>query len=132
MTKTEPSENLTMDKAKRRRLEADGWHFGDAEDFLGLTEEERGFVELRLRLSRAVRERREALNLTQQQLAEKLNSSQSRVAKLEAGAPGVSLDLLLRGYYAVGGRLDLAIDTATAGATRPRKSTARAAGLRQG
>src|SRR4051794_38478794 len=103
----------TMDQQKRKRLEADGWRFGDAEDFLELTEEERGFVELRLQLSRAIRQRREALHLTQQQLAEKLKSSQSRVAKLEAGASGVSLDLLLRGYYAVGGRLAILNDTAT-------------------
>ena len=70
-----------------------------------MDEEERAVVELRVHLSRGIRQRREALHLTQQQLAKKLKSSQSRVAKLEAAAPGVSLDLLLRNYYAVGGRV---------------------------
>jgi hypothetical protein len=35
-------------------------------------------------------------------LAKKLKSSQSRVAKMEAADPSVSLDLLLRAYFATG------------------------------
>src|SRR5260370_28389277 len=92
-----------MDKASRGRLEAAGFRVGDAEDFLGLTEEERRLVELRLAASRAVRRRREALGVTQKELAEKLKSSQSRVAKIEAAAADVSLDLLFRPLFAAGG-----------------------------
>ena len=76
------------------------------EDFLGLSEEERRLVELRVAVCRAVRRLRQRRRLTQQQLAAKLKSSQSRVAKLEAGAADVSLDLLFRGLFAVGGNLD--------------------------
>lgn len=94
-----------MDQKKRQALEAAGFRFGDAEDFLGLTEEERRHVELRLAVSRAVRRRRTQRRLTQQQLAAKLKSSQSRVAKLEAGSEDVSLDLMFRGLFAVGGGL---------------------------
>jgi transcriptional regulator with XRE-family HTH domain len=43
--------------------------------------------------------------MTQQQLATRLKSSQSRVAKIEAGARDVSLDLMFRGLFAVGGGL---------------------------
>jgi len=98
-----------MDQEKRKALEAAGFWLGDAEDFLGLTEEERRLVDLRVAVSRTVRRLRQRRHLTQQQLAAKLNSSQSRVAKIEAGAAEVSLDLLFRSLFAVGGRLaDLA------------------------
>ncbi len=94
-----------MDKETRERLEAAGFWIGDAEDFLGLNEEERRLVELRLAASRAVRRRREELGVTQQELARKLKSSQSRIAKVEAAAADVSLDLLFRALFAVGGGL---------------------------
>lgn len=96
---------MSMDRKKRKALEAAGFRVGDAEDFLGLSPEERELVELRLAVSRAVRRLREERHLTQQQLAARLKSSQSRVAKIEAGAADVSLDLLFRGLFAVGGRL---------------------------
>jgi predicted XRE-type DNA-binding protein len=107
-----------MDQAKRRALEADGWRVGDVQDFLGLTDEENRLVELRVSLSRTVRRLREEKHLTQKQLATKLASSQSRVAKLEAGTAGISLDFLFRGLFAVGGSLADVVGTvkaATAG-----------------
>ena len=94
-----------MNPEKRRALEAAGFVFEDAEDFLELTVEERRLVELRLAVSRAVRARREQQHLTQEQVAKKLKSSQSRVAKLEAGSADVSLDLMFRGLFALGGSL---------------------------
>jgi ribosome-binding protein aMBF1 (putative translation factor) len=94
-----------MDKTVRRSLEKAGFRIGDAEDFLDLTAEERQLVALRLSVSRAVRRLREARRLTQQQLAAKIQSSQSRVAKLESASADVSLDLLFRGLFAVGGTL---------------------------
>ena len=59
-------------------------------------------IELRLTLSRDLRERRQARHLTQTQLASRLHSSQSRVAKMEAGDASVSMDLMLRGLFALG------------------------------
>ena len=85
-----------MDEEKQARLEAQGWKVGSTEEFLGLTPEEAAYVELRLRLSDALRELRKKKHLTQVQLAEMLQSSQSRVAKAEAGDESVSLDLLIR------------------------------------
>jgi DNA-binding XRE family transcriptional regulator len=108
-----------MDKAKRKALEAAGFRIGDAEDFLELTDEERSLVDLRLTVSRAVRRKREEQHLTQQQLASKLRSSQSRVAKIEAGAVDVSLDLLFRSLFAVGGKLT---DLALAADSTPREN----------
>jgi predicted XRE-type DNA-binding protein len=91
-----------MDKEKKARLEAHGWRVGSTEEFLGLTPEEAAYVELRLKLSDAVRQYRKERRLTQLQLAELLQSSQSRVAKVEAADESVSLDLLIRSLLALG------------------------------
>ncbi|HZF11014.1 MAG TPA: helix-turn-helix domain-containing protein [Thermoanaerobaculia bacterium] len=91
-----------MDQQKKARLEAAGWKVGSAEEFLGMTAEESAYVDLRLKLSDAVRDRRKKRGLTQLQLAELLRSSQSRVAKVEAADETVSLDLLVRTLLALG------------------------------
>jgi len=91
-----------MDNEKKARLEAHGWKVGSTEEFLGLTSEESAYIELRLKLSDAVREYRRKKRLTQVQLAELLQSSQSRVAKVEAADESVSLDLLIRSLLALG------------------------------
>ena len=91
-----------MDKGKKARLEAQGWKVGSTEEFLGLTPEEAAFVNLRLKLSDAVRAFRKKKHLTQIQLAEMLQSSQSRIAKAEAGDESVSLDLLIRSLFMLG------------------------------
>jgi len=91
-----------MTRAEKQRLEARGWKFGTAEQFLGLTPEEAAYVELRLKLAAAVRELRQKKQLTQVQLAELLASSQSRIAKAEAGDDSVALDLLFRSLLALG------------------------------
>jgi len=91
-----------MKRSKKDRLEAAGWRVGTAEEFLGLSEEEAAFVEMKLSLAASVRRRRRARRLTQTQLAKKLGSSQSRVAKIEAADPSVSIDLLVRSLLAMG------------------------------
>jgi len=91
-----------MDKNKRKRLEEKGWQVGTVADFLGLTPEESTYVELKLALSANLRKWREEKQLTQVELAERIQSSQSRVAKMEAGDPSVSLDLLVRTLFALG------------------------------
>ncbi|MFN0178262.1 MAG: helix-turn-helix domain-containing protein [Gemmatimonadales bacterium] len=91
-----------MEKRKERRLTAAGWRVGSAADFLGLSDAEAALVELRLRLSGALRTRRLARGVSQQALAKRLGSSQSRVAKMEAADPTVTLDLLLRGLLVLG------------------------------
>lgn len=99
-----------MDTDKRKKLEKAGWTVASAEDFLGLTDEETAFVELKLALSERLRVRRTKLGLSQAALARRLGSSQSRVAKMEASDPSVSLDLLVRGLLATGAtRRDIAI-----------------------
>jgi DNA-binding XRE family transcriptional regulator len=87
---------------KRRKLEAAGWRIGDARDFLGLTVGEAEFVEIKLALARRLRELREEHAWTQAELARRVGSSQSRVAKMEAADSTVSVDLLVRSLLAAG------------------------------
>ena len=91
-----------MRESKRSKLAAKGWKFGSAKDFLGLTAQEDAYIELRLKLADGLRMRRGTRGVTQTQLARALRSSQSRVAKMEAGDPTVSLDLLVKSLLALG------------------------------
>jgi DNA-binding XRE family transcriptional regulator len=79
-----------MKAAKRRKLEAAGWRVGDTREFLGLSSSEAQFVEIKLALTRKLRQIREE-HWTQAELAQKVDSSQSRVAKMEAGDLTVTL-----------------------------------------
>jgi DNA-binding XRE family transcriptional regulator len=91
-----------MDSAKRRRLEAAGWRVGDTEDFLELTPEEVEVIEVRLALGDYLRQIRQERRLTQTQVAKRIGSSQSRVAKMEAADATVSLDLLMKSLFSLG------------------------------
>jgi DNA-binding XRE family transcriptional regulator len=91
-----------MDKKKKRALEAKGYKVDSVNGFLGLSKEESEYIELKLALSQALAERRKRSNLTQNQLAKKLRSSQSRIARIEKGDPSVSLDLLVKSLLAMG------------------------------
>ena len=91
-----------MRQSKRQRLESKGWKVGSAKDFLGLTNDEAAYIELRLKLAEGLKARRHSRGVTQAQLAQALKSSQSRVAKMEAGDPTVSLDLLVRSLLSMG------------------------------
>ena len=91
-----------MDARKRKRLEKAGYRITDARDFVGLSAEEDAMIRTRLALVRHIRARREELGWTQAQLAKAMGSTQARVAKLESASPEVSVDLLLRGAFALG------------------------------
>jgi len=100
---------MLMNATKRSRLEASGWTVGDAQAFLGLSDEEQAFIDLKLALAYNLRRLRMKLGLTQTQLAHRLESSQSRVARMEAGDRSVSVDLLVRALLSLGAtRRDLA------------------------
>jgi hypothetical protein len=65
-----------MKKGKRAKLEAAGWAVGTVKEFLGLTEAETILIEMKLALSRSLRERRLSRGLSQVALAKRLQSSQ--------------------------------------------------------
>jgi predicted XRE-type DNA-binding protein len=98
-------QSLTFEEGsmrKQERLEAAGWKVGTATEFLGLSAEEAAIVAVRAGLAKLLREMRIDRALTQAQLARLIRSSQSRVAKMEAGDSSVSIDLLVRTLVASG------------------------------
>ncbi len=91
-----------MDKRKKEKLAKKGWKVGSVAKFLDLSAEESAYIEMKLALSEKLRERRVRRKLTQAELAKAIESSQSRVAKMEAGDPTVSIDLLVKSLLALG------------------------------
>jgi ribosome-binding protein aMBF1 (putative translation factor) len=92
----------TMNSSKLKRLKAAGWKVGTTRDFLGLQEQEAALVEVKLSLIEALKKSRQKRRLSQVGLAQRMGSSQSRIAKIEAGDSSVSLDLIVRALIAAG------------------------------
>ena len=91
-----------MNSTKHKKLEAKGWKFGDAQKFLELSDEEMAYIEMKLALARSLKEKRQKKRLSQAALARLVNSSQSRIAKMETGDASVSIDLLIKSLLALG------------------------------
>ena len=91
-----------MQESKRKKLEAAGWKVGSVDEFLELTPEESAYIEMKLALSHTLRQRRLHNKLSQIELAKMVHSSQSRIAKMEAGDPSVSIDLIMKSLLALG------------------------------
>jgi ribosome-binding protein aMBF1 (putative translation factor) len=91
-----------MERRKRKKLEQAGWRVGSASEFLELTAAENALIDMKMSLGARLRKARERRRLTQVGLARMMKSSQSRIAKMEAGDPSVSLDLLVEGLLTAG------------------------------
>lgn len=98
-----------MKAAKRRKLEQAGWQVGSVDDFLALSPSEVAYIAMKIDLGDSLKQRRIKNKLSQVELAKLVKSSQSRIAKMETGDPGVSIDLLMKSLLALGAsRKDLA------------------------
>ena len=93
---------ITMKTVKRKRLESKGWKVGSAGEFLNLSAEEAAYIDLKLSLGESLKSRRKRRGMSQTDLARLMQSSQSRIAKMEAGDPSVSVDLLVKSLLALG------------------------------
>jgi DNA-binding XRE family transcriptional regulator len=91
-----------VDSHKKIGLVKKGWKLGSADEFLGLSPEESAYIDLKLTLSDKLKAKRVSKRLTQMDLARIMKSSQSRIAKMEAGDPTVSIDLLIKSLLALG------------------------------
>ena len=90
-----------MKATKCKKLEAKGWKIDSTDEFLNLSPEEAAYIELKLSLSNSLKQRRLKEKLSQVELAKMVESSQSRVAKMEAGDPSVSIDLLVKSLLVI-------------------------------
>lgn len=91
-----------MNSEIRKKLKENGWKVGTVTEFLDLSPDEEAYIELKLNLSRQLKEQRRIRGLTQLMIAKRIGSSQSRIAKAEANDPNVSVDLLVRALFATG------------------------------
>jgi transcriptional regulator with XRE-family HTH domain len=90
-------------KSKRKaKLEAAGWAVGSTQDFLKLSDAEAAYIEAKVALAEKLRAARTDRHLSQIEVAKRLHSSQSRVAKMEAADPSVTVDLLVRSLFRLG------------------------------
>jgi ribosome-binding protein aMBF1 (putative translation factor) len=96
------AEECAVKKDKKEKLERAGWVVGGTQEFLDLSDAEMALVDVRVSLAQALRRRRQELKISQATLAKRIGSSQSRVAKMEAGDPSVSIDLLVRSLITSG------------------------------
>jgi len=78
------------------------WKEGTVQEFLNLSDADMAVVETRVALTRALRRQRKMSRLTQTDMARAMRTSQSRVARIEAGDPSVSLDLVFKALYTAG------------------------------
>ena len=91
-----------MKATRKKTLEAKGWKTGSVAEFLDLSPEETAYIELKVALSNALKQMRVKEELSQVEVAKLIRTSQSRVAKMEAGDPSVSIDLLIKSLLALG------------------------------
>lgn len=117
-----------MNSTTRKRIEAAGGRVTTVQDFLGLSDAEMAIIEMKIALAKLLREQRKSVELTQEQAAKLVGSSQSRVAKMEAGDPAVSLDLLVGSLLRLGaspgrvGKIIEAVSVARKAKRRVRRS----------
>ena len=93
---------MALSKERKAKLQKAGFKVGTVQEFLGLSDAEMVIIEMRIALGKKIRVAREQQKLTQSDLAKRIRSSQPRVAKIEAGEEGVSLDLMTKAALAVG------------------------------
>ncbi len=91
-----------MHASKRKKLEAAGYKVGDVADFLNLSPEEAALIDVKVRLASQLVALRKKAKISQAVLAKRIGSSQSRVAKMEACDPSVSMDLMFKTAFALG------------------------------
>jgi DNA-binding XRE family transcriptional regulator len=98
-----------MSQTLKKKLRNTDWQIGNAEDILQLSNEKSALIDLRLALSQAAKRLRIKQDLSQAELAQRMKSSQSRIAKIEAADPSVSIDLMVKALVAAGaGRREIA------------------------
>lgn len=91
-----------MKADKKKKLQAAGWSVGSTAEFLELSEAEATIVDMKLALAEKLKELRRARRLTQLELAKRIGSSQSRVAKMEIADSSVSIELLVKSLVSLG------------------------------
>ena len=91
-----------MDKAKRERLARMGGGETTLEEFLDLSPAQAALLEMQVNLSECVRRVRQNRKVTQAELARRMGTQQSNIARLENGSSGATVDYLVRALLVLG------------------------------
>lgn len=91
-----------MKATKKKKLIKAGWTVGSASEFLELQPAEEVIVAMKLSLASELKTLRKEKDLTQEQVAKLIGSSQSRIAKMETADKSASLDLFIRSLASLG------------------------------
>jgi hypothetical protein len=78
-----------MSTLLEKKVQGTDWQIGDAADFFQLSAEESALIDIRLSLAQAAKQSRAQHALSQTELAKRMKSSPSRIAKIEARDPSV-------------------------------------------
>lgn len=81
---------------------SDGITETSIQELLGLSDADVLLIDLKIVLKAAVKKHRLKVGMTQKALAELIDSSQSRIAKLEGGDSSVSIDMMINCLFHMG------------------------------
>ena len=91
-----------MNAEKMKRIKAAGYKVTTADEWLGLTPEESQLVDIRLALAEQLEEVRKEKGISQAQLAAKMGTKQSGVARMVNRPETSSMDNLVKGLITLG------------------------------
>ena len=92
------------DQAEVRELPKGCGAGGKLEDLVARAEEEAAYSEIRRALATGVRDTRRCRQISQQEVADMIGSSQPRVSMMEAADASVSVKLMIRTLLRLGAR----------------------------
>lgn len=93
---------LEMTEKKKKMLEANGYRVVDSADWLGLSNEEAQIVDMRVALAQELERVRKAKGVTQAELARRVGTKQSGVARMINNPDTSTMDNLIKGLIALG------------------------------
>lgn len=91
-----------MTEKKKKMLEANGYRVVDSADWLGLSNEESQIVDMRVALAQELERVRKAKGVTQAELARRVGTKQSGVARMINNPDTSTMDNLIKGLIALG------------------------------
>ena len=91
-----------MTEAKKKVLEAKGYRVTDSVDWLGLSKEEAQIVDMRVALAQELERVRKARDMTQAELARRVGTKQSGIARMINNPDTTTMDNLIKGLIALG------------------------------
>ena len=91
-----------MTDEKKKLLEASGMKVVDSAEWLGLSKEESQLVDMRIALAEELERVRKAKGLTQAELARRIGTKQSAVARMTGKPESSTIDNLMKSLMALG------------------------------